>query len=129
MSSNVSGQRIAYFEDTLHYCITEPVTAFLVSEHRKNVINKDKVITLSSERDSLFSAVDDLAEGLRFAEQALAAKDTVIAVKDEREDFAEQKKKGEGWRKIGKFFKDRWREVTIAGSALGVGFGVGYLAK
>lgn len=129
MSLGAYGQHMIYIEDTLHYCTTEPVTKFLISEHLQNNINKDKVMNLEGQVAEKSNKVELLNEKLEFAESVIAAQDTVSKTKDEQIDLHEKEKKKRLWKDVGEWFADQWELVTGVTAAAGVGFGVGYLAK
>ena len=143
MNLNASGQNTtsteppAYFktyvQETKYYCLTEPLLDTIIVAYRENEVNQDEVINLNAENTELRKANDLLQKELQASKNSSAAKDSVIDVKDEKEDFTKEQERKRKWKeglaKVGNFFKDAWQEITIGAAAFGVGMGVGYGAK
>ncbi len=101
----------------------------LVDGFRENEINKDKVIQLETDI-SIYKNKVSLTEGVvEQTEGMIKDKESVIAVVDEQANLTKRQIRKLKTKAAFDWMGGKWREFTIGVGALGVGVGIGYLAK
>lgn len=120
-------QSITYIDGKLHYALTPPQVDFVLTlaadlvaseareaELTERIADRDSVIEVLTLRASSQDAID-------------TAQQDVITIRGERLETRDNDKARANARKVWDGIKSAWKEVTIAVSAAGLGYAVGYI--
>lgn len=121
-SLDAYSQIVVRYNDTTRYCLTEPQALLVVEVFNMNQIHKGVIIDLEAQVTTLLSKVEIL-------DTVSKVKTDIIEVVEAEKELSDKELKR---LKRKAFWANVWnkgKEVLIAASAAGLGFGVGYLAK
>jgi len=125
MSWKASGQHIRYIEDTLHYCITEEFTKFLVKEHRRNLLHIEQITNLKAQALSDSVQISILEQQLDISDTITSEMDSLIELGNQELELTEKELRRQNrrarWQKVWQYIK--FPLITAASGAAGYGIG------
>ena len=90
LSSDLYGQHTRLISDTVHYCLTENLTKFLLNSHRDNLLNGDKILEMVEINDSLEIQVYDLKSQNSFSDILISVQDSTADIDSALLDLTER---------------------------------------
>lgn len=109
--------------------MSEGLTRFLVSEHLSNVHNAPILTNLKEQVTTLEDELRIVNDKLKLKDKVIEAHLNIDTVQAERLELTQEQIKQMKRQKVGDWFRNHYKMVVIGVGGLGIGFGVGYLAK
>lgn len=106
--------------------MNEPLTDSLIVSHYSAKRDRKLVIELKRKNDHWQTEVKALENALKAAQRSNELTKQAAELSEEKQVLTKKEIRRMKWRNVGKWFKDQWQGLTVAGGAFGIGLGVGY---